>query len=336
MRNDHDLAVATDLIRQIERYRLDITVPYMQWTCIGAALSTLGEQGRELFHRVSCLYPRYNRRQCDAKFNNLMRTNRKINLGYFIYVCRKYGLTTTLRRSCTPQIKTAVAHRRHDIATSYHDNHLVAKTLAGYDRNRLFQYLVKTTADDDVGVWSNLFATYRVGTQKEGATVFWQHDTAQRCHAGKIIDYTDTGHRNHATPIRWVHSLLRQKNFSLVQVPFGAHLLLKHQGLVAIVESEKTALVAMYEYNPTLNPCSVLFLAVGGCSGLSAQRLECCRGRDIIVYPDRDCEEMWCHRATELTSMFRTVDVKTLPLLPYLDAKADLADFILHRYQTPI
>lgn len=91
-----------------------------------------------------------------------------------------------------------------------------------------------------------------VGTSKywEGATVFWQMDYQNRVRTGKIMLYNPaTGKRikepyNHVT---WVHSILHKEDYNLKQCFFGEHLLPEDKSRpVALVESEKTAIIASY------------------------------------------------------------------------------------------
>lgn len=90
---------------------------------------------------------------------------------------------------------------------------------------------------------------YRIGTSNRwpNATSFWQIDQQQKVHTGKIMLYDyHTGHRvkdpyNH---IAWVHKSENTINFHLKQCLFGFHLLRPDTQIVAIVEAEKTAVVA--------------------------------------------------------------------------------------------
>lgn len=80
------------LCRDIELYHIDLTVSYDDWMKIGAALSTLGESGRQWFHLCSSQSPKYNAAECDRKFTNLLRSTRRIGLGTFFYLCKNAGL----------------------------------------------------------------------------------------------------------------------------------------------------------------------------------------------------------------------------------------------------
>jgi len=80
------------LCRQIEQYHIDLTSSYDDWVKIGAALSTLGENGRQWYHLCSAQNAKYNASECDSKYNNHLRTTRKITIGTFFHYCKQAGL----------------------------------------------------------------------------------------------------------------------------------------------------------------------------------------------------------------------------------------------------
>lgn len=80
------------LCRSIAQQHLDLTADYSDWVRLGAALSTLGEAGRRWYHIISAQNPGYDPAVCDRKFDNLLRTNRRITLGTFFYLCRAAGV----------------------------------------------------------------------------------------------------------------------------------------------------------------------------------------------------------------------------------------------------
>lgn len=90
--SDEEEKVAA-LCREIAHRHIDLTASYEEWVKIGAALSTLGESGRKWFHLCSEQNGGYNSAECDRKFDNLLRSTRRIGLGTFFYACKKAGLT---------------------------------------------------------------------------------------------------------------------------------------------------------------------------------------------------------------------------------------------------
>ena len=175
---------------------------------------------------------------------------------------------------------------------------------------------------------------YRVGTSKHwhGSCVFWQSDINGCVRTGKVMLYdADNGKRvkhpfNHVT---WVHSLLKLPDFNLRQCFFGEHLLpMNRSKPVAIVESEKTALVAAY-YLP-----EYVWLASGGKNGcFNADALRVLRGRQVILYPDIGATDQWRHKL----SLLRDLGIEA-SIFNYLEEVAtddertaglDIADYLL-------
>ena len=70
------------LCREIANRGIDLTGSYDDWMKIGAALSSLGESGRQWFHLCSAQNQKYNAAECDRKFNNLLwATKRSVQSG---------------------------------------------------------------------------------------------------------------------------------------------------------------------------------------------------------------------------------------------------------------
>ena len=135
------------------------------------------------------------------------------------------------------------------IVTSYIDVDIVNQSLHGYPANKSFQFLSAQFGETET---LKFMRRYKVGTSKfwDGATVFWQTDNQNKVRTGKIMLYnSETGKRikepyNHVT---WGHSVLHKCDYNLRQCFFGEHLLLENKSrLVALVESEKTTLIASY------------------------------------------------------------------------------------------
>ncbi len=141
---------------------------------------------------------------------------------------------------------------------------------------------------------------YKIGTSKHwfGSTIFWQIDVNDKLRTGKIMLYNGTdGHRvkkpfNH---IHWVHSLIGNTNFNLKQCFFGEHLLNSDPyKTVAIVESEKTAIIASFFYP------KYIWLAAGSLEGLSREKYNVLKDRNVKLYPDVNGYDKWKQKAREM------------------------------------
>ena len=90
---DNDMERVERCCREIEERGIDITANYDDWFRIGAALASLGERGRSLFHLVSAQNGKYKAAETDKKFNNCLHTVSNISIGTFFHFCSRYGIS---------------------------------------------------------------------------------------------------------------------------------------------------------------------------------------------------------------------------------------------------
>lgn len=211
----------------------------------------------------------------------------------------------------------------------------VKQSMHRYDINPLHRYFIKVVGKEDT---DRLFRLYMVGTSRMwgGAAVFWQIDRDGNVRAGKIMGYDAvTGHRikEPFNQVSWVHSVRKVQNFRMKQCLFGEHLLSDSSAAmsakpVAIVESEKTALVAAH-FIPDF-----IWLATGGMHGcFNGEAVQALGGWEVTLFPDLKATEEWrrrlpilesvCRRATcsDLLEKIATNEQHSLGL--------DIADFLL-------
>ena len=172
-------------------------------------------------------------------------------------------------------------------------------SLKAHETNHFVKYLINLFG---VEVASKLVSRYFIATSNHwnGATVFWQIDTQGKVRTGKIMQYSPTtGKRvkNLELPVYWVHKALKQPEFELRQCLFGEHLLIDKTKPVAIVESEKTAVIASV-YLPQF-----IWVAVGSLTNLNAEKCSILKGRTITLFPDLNGFEKWSSKAKELSHL---------------------------------
>ena len=193
-----------------------------------------------------------------------------------------------------------------------------------YVAKRLFAYTILTGNETNFYVFlktifGEALATlvcseYFLGQSKaddERACIFWQVDKDNNVRTGKIMCYDPvTGKRKKEPGLepKWVHSSI-SPNYNLKQCFFGEHLIGKHPSKpVAIVESEKTAIIAavfMPQYN---------WVATGGVHGTQLSNTDCYQllnNRNVLLFPDFGwsnfqkkvtCFEAWSEKADNLKS----------------------------------
>ena len=211
----------------------------------------------------------------------------------------------------------------------------VEQSMRRYDINPLYRYFTKVAGKEDT---DKLFRLYRVGTSRRwgGATVFWQIDRNSNVRAGKIMGYDAvTGHRikEPFNQVSWVHSVRKVQDFRMKQCLFGEHLLSDNSAVmsakpVAIVESEKTALVAAH-FIPDF-----IWLATGGIHGcFNGEAVQALDGREVILFPDLKATEEWRRWLPLLKSICRRATCSDLLERIATDVQRsqglDIADFLL-------
>ncbi len=212
--------------------------------------------------------------------------------------------------------------------TSYIEKDILKNSLNAYDQNNFVEYLLKRYGAD---ITTKVVVDYRIGTSKHwpGSTVFWQVDKDAKVRSGKIMLYSsDTCKRvrepfNH---IQWVHRALKIKDFNLSQCLFGEHLLKGNNKPVAIVESEKSAIIASL-YFP-----KYIWLACCSLQGLNKTKCEALRGREVILFPDLKGLHTWQEKAIELKDIAK-ISVSTFleenATQEEIDQGLDIADYLL-------
>ena len=101
------------LIEQIEQNRADLTSSYEEWRNIGFALADeFGENGRELYHRVSQFHPDYSQPECDKQFDNCMKANGSgVNISTLFYLAKNVGIAL-LRSKSTETTPISVSTKK--------------------------------------------------------------------------------------------------------------------------------------------------------------------------------------------------------------------------------
>lgn len=223
--------------------------------------------------------------------NDVGRCDHETSCGYH-YTPREYFRDHDIRldNSKAYPLNTHQARAPSCPSISYVDEDVVQATLRQYTKNPLYLFLSHSLGEEAT---AELFQRYRVGTASKwnGATVFWQTDINGQVRSGKVMGYNPKdGHRiKTPTPqVCWAHSLLHLKDFNLKQCFFGEHLLKHSNADVAIVESEKTAMIASH-FVPDF-----VWLATGGKHGcLNSNALRVLKGRRVHLFPDLQAYDDW-------------------------------------------
>ncbi|MBU3661475.1 MAG: hypothetical protein FGM14_16545 [Flavobacteriales bacterium] len=251
-----------------------------------------------------------------------------LNCGY----CHSCGQTflPPIEQEKNTTAKTPIAPRPPKIEKpiSFIDVEVFKKSLNNFDQNNFVKFLIERFG---TATANKLISKYFLGTSKHwsGANVFWQIDTKGKIRTGKIMLYNATDGKRIKQPkdcVQWVHKVTQQSDFELKQCFFGEHLLNDKTKPVAIVESEKTALISSI-YLPKF-----IWLATGGKTNLTTERMKVLSGRKVVLFPDLNCFNDWQNKANEFSkSMFISVSdlLERKATADEKKAGLDLADYLL-------
>jgi len=260
------------------------------------------------------------------------RCNRENNCGYH-FTPKQYFEQNPEKAEMTHDFppRSQKVQQQKQVPVSFIDMSIVSRSLTRYDQNKLFQFLTSVLETEQT---LNLMKKYRVGTANywPGATIFWQTDSSGKVRTGKIMLYDPSNGRRIKQPhnhISWVHSMIGGDEFNLRQCFFGEHLLNQNKTLpIAIVESEKSALIASY-YLPEF-----CWIASGGKHGcFRDENLNVLEGRKIVLFPDLGAFDQWSLKANHMQELGYEVEI-----FDYLERNAsahqrregyDIADFLL-------
>lgn len=211
------------------------------------------------------------------------------------------------------------------------------ESLTGYETNDFVKYLIDLFGSEITG---KLVSRYFIGCtlhrftnsqfwpyiSKARGTIFWQIDKDGKIRTGKIILFDPTTGKRVKEPfshINWVHSILKLQDFELKQCFFGEHLLTAEPCKpVAIVESEKTAIIASV-YLPQF-----IWLACGSLTNLNHLKCKALTGRNITLFPDKGGFDEWTKKANELKDIVK-FRVSDLLEIRNAEPKSDLADYLI-------
>ena len=227
---------------------------------------------------------------------------------------------------------------------------LYQASLGRYERNNLARLL---RCHFGAGVAAELLARFHVGTSAHwpGACVYWLIDECGQVRGGQVVLLDETGHtvKSPRRCTTWAHTALAHRLREAGQAPPAWLSAYEKQpakspclfGLpqletapagqpVAIVESAKTAILCT-PYLPAF-----VWLATGGQSYLTPERLAPVKGRRVVLFPDAGSLGDWQARASKLRALGFQVevsaDVERLADEHERAAGLDLADVLLSEW----
>jgi hypothetical protein len=156
--------------------------------------------------------------------------------------------------------------------------------------------------------------------------------------------YQTDCHRDKGHNPTWVHALLKQQlpaDYELQHCLFGQHLLGERTERVAIVESEKTAVIMSEKFT------DFVWLSCGGMQMLKPELLAPLVQYRIIIFPDADPEgeayKQWTDIVNEAQRLYRfRYPIRLSPLLEQKatkeqkERKIDIVDFLFEQDESHV
>ncbi len=182
---------------------------------------------------------------------------------------------------------------------------------------------------DKANIYLDETKTYK---EYRDGTIFWQIDHELNIRRGKVMFYRSDGHREKRDEKRGVIQMMwqvlrRNRGNEPDMCYFGQHLCnLYPDKAIAIVESEKTAIVAacvLPEFN---------WLATSSINNFNAERLSFLNqvNKPVLVYPDHDGFSEWTSKVEKLRHLFPTQKISISDsIIRHGDGKQDIADILL-------
>lgn len=218
------------------------------------------------------------------------------------YVAAKYGMAESDNNFSIPVIKR---ERPKERPIEYlNPSVLYETTQADKHNNTFIKFICKRFSDRKERVRQTINA-YQIGTYKKTMVTFPQIDRLGGVRYIKCMAYAENGHRDkNAFPSIIKHP---QTPEGYKQAFFGEHLIREYSGKIAVVESEKTAIVMTL----TDTENKYLWIATGGGNNLR-QNLATLADRNVVLFPDSEKYDNW--KETALTAQksglrFATIEI---------------------------
>lgn len=314
-------------VEEIERKQINIAGGRSDWVSLSYEFASIGEAGRDLFHRCASLDSSYQYNENEGLFSYALRRGNRSGIGALINRFKRAGVDVAAIRKEIGNVPFVPISRPAIVYTpSYHFIDLdIIKRLQG-QRNTFVDFL--HTLFDSPKVAASV-QRYCIGGDSMCRTIFPNIDTEGRCVGGAVIPYLANGHRDKSKGASNIHAELRRKDKTLPQqadqVLFGSHLLrLYPDASVGVVESQKSAVILSIIYP------EIVWVATAGMTNFNERLLFPIYDRNVVAYPDVNGVKVWTERAKDLP--FKNIRVSDWWRYAQ-DEKEDITDVVIRAIQ---
>ena len=326
--NTNTFQLISRCVEEIERKQINIAGGRSDWVSLSYEFASLGEVGRDLFHRCASLDSSYQYNENEGLFSYALRRGNRSGIGALINRFKRAGVdVATIRKEIGCNLPFIQISRPTAVYTPSYNfiEPTIIKRLQG-QRNTFIDFLLTLFEQPKVAA---AVERYFIGGDSHGRTIFPNLDQEGRCVGGAVIPYLANGHRDKSKGASNIHAELRRKDKThptqADQVLFGSHLLRHYPSAsVGVVESQKSAVILSIIY-PNL-----VWLATAGMTNFNERLLAPIYDRNVVCYPDVNGVQVWTQRAKDLP--FKNIRVSDWWRYAQ-DEKEDICDVVIRAVQ---
>lgn len=325
--NTNTFQLISRCVEEIERRQINVAGGRSDWVSLAYEFASLGEVGRDLFHRCAQLDSSYQYNENEGLFSYALRRGSRTGVGALINRFKRVGVdVATIRKEIgnVPFVPISRPTAVYEPTYNYISPDIV-KRLQG-NRNTFVDFLHTLFDSPKVAA---VVERYCIGGDSQCRTIFPNLDQEGRCVGGAVIPYLANGHRDKSKGASNIHSELKRKDKTHPtqgdQVLFGSHLLrLYPSASVGVVESQKSAVILSI-----IHP-QIVWVATAGMTNFNERLLAPIYDRNVVCYPDVNGVQEWTQRAKDLP--FKNIRVSDWWRYAQ-DEKEDITDVVIRAIQ---
>lgn len=315
-------------VEEVERRQLNIAGGRCDWVSLSYEMATLGEEGRDLFHRCAQIDSSYSFNENEGLFSYALRRGTRTGIGALVNRFKRLGIDVAAIRKqigCSlPSVQISRQAQEYCPSYNFIDPDIIRR-LQG-QRNTFVDFLSTLFTDEQVAA---AVERYFIGGDSHGRTVFPNVDQKGRCTGGAVVPYLPSGRRNKTKGCSNIHAEMKKKDNTFPsqadQVLFGSHLLrLYPSASVGVVEAQKSAVILSIVYP------NIVWVATAGKQNFNERLVSVLYDRNVVAFPDKDGVREWTQRAKDLP--FKNIRVSDWWRLAQ-NEKDDITDVVLMAIQ---
>lgn len=325
--NTKNFQLISRCVEEIERRQLNIAGGRSDWVSLSYEFASVGESGRDLFHRCAQLDSSYQYNENEGLFSYALRRGNRSGIGALINRFKRAGVDVAAIRKEIGNVPFVHISRPTAVYTPTYNfiEPSIIKRLQG-QRNTFIDFLLTLFDPPKVAA---AVERYCIGGDSMCRTIFPNIDQEGRCVGGAVIPYLPNGHRDKTKGLSNIHAELKRKDKTLPpqadQVLFGSHLLrLYPSASVGVVESQKSAVILSIIYP------EIVWVATAGMTNFNERLLSSIYDRNVVCYPDVNGVQEWTERAKQLP--FKNIRISDWWRYAQ-DDKEDICDVVIRAVQ---